>query len=131
MMGANINRVGWPKCGEVDVLENYGNSAVVQTSVHTPNPSGTGVFTKYADTTVDDRRHNWRVQWNPGTEGFTFYKDGAKYLAVDPTQMPGWCFNSGAPMFMLLNLAIGGAAGPPPPSTRFPVDMLVDYIHVW
>jgi hypothetical protein len=33
-------------------------------------------------------------------------------------------------MFMLLNLAIGGGAGSPT-RTRFPVDMLVDYVRVW
>ena len=46
--------------------------------------------------------------WNTGTGGFTFYKDGAKYLTVEPAQLDNWCFSSGVPMSMILNLAIGG-----------------------
>lgn len=132
MMGDNITTVGWPRCGEVDMLENYGRSATVRTSVHTPNRTADGVFTKSAGTFADDAWHTWRTRWGPPDGGFAFYKDGARYLTVEPDQVPDWCFGSGVPMFMLLNLAIGGtAAGPPPASTRFPVDMLVDYVRVW
>ena len=46
MVGQNISQVGWPACGEVDMLENYGYR-FVQTSVHTPNQTDTGILTKY------------------------------------------------------------------------------------
>ena len=45
MVGTNFPKVGWPACGEVDMLENDGGSFVV-TSIHTPNKAGTGVLTK-------------------------------------------------------------------------------------
>jgi beta-glucanase (GH16 family) len=77
---------------------------------------------------VNDTWHTWRVQWAPA--GFTFFKDGTQYLDVGPSHLRNWPFSSGVPMFMLLNLAIGGAAGSPA-NTRFPVDMLVDYVRVW
>jgi beta-glucanase (GH16 family) len=45
-----------------------------------------------------------------------------------------WVYDPQAPhnggMFLLLNLAVGGNAGPPPDSVRFPVDLLVDYVRV-
>lgn len=129
-MGANIDEAGWPACGEVDMLENYGGS-VAQTSVHTPDNAGTGMLTKEADIAVDDGWHTWRMWWETGTGGFTFYKDGVEYLAVAPAQMANWRFNAGVPMFMLLNLAVGGTAGPPPDTVQFPVDLLVDYVRVW
>ena len=128
-MGANFGQVGWPACGEVDMLENYGYS-LAETSVHTPDGAGTGMVTKYADIAVDNGWHTWSMCWGAGAGGFTFYKDGVSYLTVAPTQMANWCFSSGVPMFMLLNLAVGGAAGAPPDSTQFPVDMLVDYVRV-
>ena len=130
MIGANFPKAGWPACGEVDMLENDGGSSVV-TSVHTPNNAGTGVLTKYAVVPMDNGWHIWRTWWNPDTGGFTFYKDGVEYLTVEPTQLANWCFSSGVPMFMILDLAIGGAAGNPPDSVEFPIDMLVDYIRVW
>ncbi len=129
-LGANFPKVGWPTCGEVDMLENYGG-AIAETSVHTPDDAGTGMLTKDAEIATDDGWHVWRMWWHSGTGGFTFYKDGMKYMTVEPTQMANWCFSSGVPMFMIMNLAVGGAAGTPPDSVQFPVDLLVDYVRVW
>ena len=129
-VGANFPKVGWPACGEVDMLENYGGSTV-QTSVHTPNDAGTDVLTKDAAIAVDDGWHTWRMWWNPRTSGFTFYRDGVEYLTVEPGQVANWCFSSGVPISMVLNLAVGGSIGTPPDSVQFPVDLLVDYVRVW
>jgi beta-glucanase (GH16 family) len=129
-IGANFARVSWPACGEVDMMENFGGS-VVDTSVHTPDDARTGVLTRDAQVPVDDGWHTWRMWWNPGSGGFTFYKDGVPYLTVAPRQMRNWCFSSGVPMFMILNLAVGGGAGVPPDAMQFPVDLLVDYVRVW
>lgn len=130
MIGANFPEVGWPACGEVDMLENYGGSFVT-TSVHTPDNAGTGVLTKQSAIATDDRWHIWRMWWSSRTSGFTFSMDGANYMIVEPAQMANWCFSSGVPMFMILNLAVGGLAGPPSDSVGFPVDLLVDYVRVW
>jgi len=130
MVGANIAKVGWPACGEVDMLENFGRSTV-GTSVHTPNNAGTNVLTKHAVVPVDDGWHTWRTWWDPRTGGFTFYKDGAEYLTVEPAQLANWCFSSSVPMSMILNLAVGGIVGSPPDSVQFPIDLLVDYVRVW
>jgi len=127
-IGANFPKVGWPACGEVDMLESYGEP-FVETSVHTPDDAGTDVLTRDTATAVNDGWHTWRMLWNP--DGFIFYKDGVKYLTVKPWQMANWCFSSGVPMSMVLNLAVGGQAGTPPDSVRFPVDLLVDYVRVW
>jgi beta-glucanase (GH16 family) len=129
-VGANILKVGWPACGEVDMLESYGGPTV-ETSVHTPDNAGTDALTTDAAIAVDDGWHTWRMWWNPRTSGFTFYKDGVQYLTVEPGQMANWCFSSGVPMSMILNLAIGGPVGTPPDSVQFPVDLLVDYVRVW
>jgi beta-glucanase (GH16 family) len=130
MIGANFPKVGWPACGEVDMLENYGN-LLATTTVHTPDDAGTNALTDQSVISVDDRWHTWRTWWNPRTSGFTFYKDGVEYMTVEPAQMANWCFSSGVPMFMILNLAVGGIAGTPPDSVRFPIDLLVDYVRVW
>ena len=130
MLGADFPKVGWPACGEVDMLENYDGFSA-ETSVHTPDNAGNGVLTQRTAIAVDNGWHTWRMWWNPETGGFTFYKDGVKYLTVEPTQMANWCFSSGVPMFMILNLAVGGTAGTPPESVQFPIDLLVDYVRVW
>lgn len=129
VLGASYDRVGWPACGEVDMLENYGGP-VVQTSVHTPDDARRGVLTKYTDTSVDNDWHTWRMHWD-AEDGFAFYKDGTEYMVVSPGQLPNWVFSSGVPMFVILNVAVGGAAGPPPDTLHFPIDLLVDYVRVW
>ena len=110
------------------MMENYGNR-FVQTSAHTPNQTDTGILTKYRAITLDNGWHVWRVVWD--NVGFRFYQDGREYLAVASGDLQDWCFNSSVAMFMLLNMAVGGTVGTPPPSAKFPVDMLVDYVRVW
>jgi beta-glucanase (GH16 family) len=129
-LGANFEDVGWPQCGEVDMLENYGGSSV-ESSVHTPSAAtGEDVLTRSQEVSCDAQWHVWRMAWDRAG-GFTFFKDGAQYLDVLPQHLANWRFGSGVPLFMVLNLAVGGLVGPPPADVRFPVDLLVDYVRVW
>jgi hypothetical protein len=84
-----------------------------------------------AGISVDDDWHAWRVRWSP--EGWLqFCKDGNPYFLLGPGSLPNWPFGPrGKPVFLLLNLAVGGDGGGDPGRTRFPVDMLVDYVRVW
>jgi len=68
--------------------------------------------------------HNYGVDWEPGTT--TFYFDDKAVLSVPtPDSM-------NQPMYMLLNLAVGGDwPGAPDGSTRFPADMKVDWVHAY
>ncbi len=64
-----------------------------------------------------------------------FSRDGETYLTVPRFCPPrSWVFGPAAPhnggMFLLLNLAVGGNAGEPPPETPFPVDLMIDYVRV-
>jgi beta-glucanase (GH16 family) len=142
-LGANYPSVGWPECGEVDMLESYGDkdgsgSSYIQTSVHTPNDAGSDILTKSADVRVDTGWHIYRMVWDVIKGAFTFSRDGVAYLTVSQAQMANWCFGPGKSsnggMFMILNVAVGGnvaVASVPPLATKFPVDMMVDYIRVW
>jgi beta-glucanase (GH16 family) len=132
LMGQNITTVGWPSCGEVDILEDYGYSTA-QTSVHAPGHGGQ-LHSTHRDLPSDTDWHEYRMDWS--ATGMTFSRDGRPYLDVSPGQWPppAWVFGPAAPhnggMFLLLNLAVGGAAGDPPPDTEFPADLLVDYVRV-
>jgi len=132
LMGQDITARGWPACGEVDVLEDYGYSAV-ESSVHVP-AGGIAVQTASQHLASDRDWHVYRLDWSPG--GMSFSRDGQPYLTVgrDFCPPPAWVYGPQVPhnggMFLLLNLAVGGNAGPPPDSVRFPVDLLVDYVRV-
>lgn len=114
----------WPSCGEIDILDDYGWSTV-ESTVHIPDESGTGMLDPaegtYADVPVDGAWHVWQMKWN--SYGYGFYKDGMRYLHVNPVK------GLTEPAFTILNLAVGGAAGAPEPAD-FPADLLVDYVRV-
>ncbi len=117
----------WPSHGEVDIMENYGQD-FGESSVHTPDGADS-VFTSAGNIPVDNDWHAWRTVWD--AHGFSFARDGVRYLTVKPSELQNWPFGSGSPMYLIVNLAIGGAAGVPPASTRVPATMLVDHVRVW
>ena len=126
MLGDNFSSVGWPRSGEIDMVEDYGFSAV-ESSVHTAVGDSGGVRTFAGGTGNDSEFHVFAMDWTP--EGITFSRDG------EPYAKRAWSFAGPSdplqPMFMLLNVAVGGKIGNPMPSTVFPADLVVDYVRVW
>ena len=142
MLGENIGSVGWPDCGEVDIMENFGtfnnNVSVNNGTAHGPGYSGgNGIGQAYTlpfGEKVADDFHVYAIEWSQNS--MEWFVDGASYHKVTPASIPSgqkWVFN--APFFLLLNLAIGGSntfLGTPDPKAPFPVqDMLVDYVRVY
>ncbi len=114
----------WPQGGEIDFLEDFGGN-YQETSVHDPT-SGTS---KYGELSGDAAWHIYRMDWT--TTSMTFSRDGKQYLTVKKSEVPHWPYGAGRPMYMILNLAVGGLVGTPPASVTFPVDFTVGYVHVW
>ena len=135
MLGADAGTVGWPQCGEIDILEDYGTSWT-ESSVHCPNGSGS-VYTQSAGLSSDTAWHTYQLDWTGTT--MVFSRDGASYLTVTRSQFPAssWVYGPGTPnnggMFLIMNIAVGGTGpgGPPPALVQFPVTMLVDYVRAW
>ncbi len=136
MLGADIKSAGWPKCGEIDVMENIGKEpSIVHGTIHGPGYFGSkGISHQYSlpnDVPLSDDFHVYAVEWSP--DSITFLLDDKPYGTVTPADLPPgthWVYNH--PFFMLLNLAVGGDwPGNPNDSTRFPQKLLVDWVRVW
>jgi beta-glucanase (GH16 family) len=136
MLGADIGTVGWPRCGEIDIMENIGREpAIVHGTLHGPGYSGgdglSGGYTLPGGDAFADALHVFAVEWEPAI--IRFYVDDVLYQTRTPADLrPGqaWAFDH--PFFMLLNVAVGGNwPGPPDGSTVFPQAMLVDYVRVY
>jgi beta-glucanase (GH16 family) len=133
MLGQNIDEVGWPRCGEIDVMENFGTDpSEVRGTVHGPGYSGAAGITAShrADSDLSDDFHTYAVLWEP--DRIRWYLDGHPYATVTPDDLRGdpWVFDHG--FFLLLNVAVGGAFSVrPDPSAAFPQAMLVDYVRVY
>jgi beta-glucanase (GH16 family) len=137
MLGNDITRNGWPKCGEIDIMENIGREpGVIHGSLHGPSAvahtsDATSTISLPAGQNYSDDFHVYAIEWQPGT--VRFYVDSNNYAAFTQAQWPAggqWVFDH--PFFVILNLAVGGVwPGSPDATTQFPQQMLVDYVRVY
>ena len=135
MLGDNIDAVGWPQSGEIDIMENIGREPnIVHGTVHGPGYSGAGgIGGPYMLTSgaFADDFHRYAVEWNPGL--IAWFVDDTKYFEVTPGSLPSsarWVFDH--PFFLLLNVAVGGGwPNDPDATTTFPQQMVVDYVRVY
>jgi beta-glucanase (GH16 family) len=136
MLGNDIGTVGWPACGEIDIMENIGREpGTVHGTVHGPGYSGGGAigraFSLAAGKQFADDFHVYGVEWSP--QSVEFFADGSKYFEVTPASLPAgrtWAYQH--PFFLLLNVAVGGTwPGNPDATTTFPQEMQVDWVRVW
>lgn len=136
MLGNDIDKVGWPRCGEIDIMEHIGKEpTTIYGTVHGPGYSGKGgLSTSYGSPKKQafaDAFHTYAVEWEPNV--LRFYCDDVLYKTVTPSELPPgtkWVFDH--PYFILLNLAVGGNwPGSPDSTTVFPQLMLVDYVRVY
>lgn len=143
MLGTNINSVGWPTCGEIDIMENIGKTSDQGTdhgTIHGPvsgggdynNNSGVGgTYTLPGGAALADDFHIYAVQWTPNQ--IQWFLDTNLFFTATPASLPSggmWVFTNS--QFLLLNVAVGGNwPGDPDGTTVFPQEMLVDYVRVY
>src|SRR5262245_66408502 len=102
--------VGWPRCGEFDIMENRGSEPTMNHgSAHGPGYSGggayTGAFTLPAGQRFADEFHEFAVEWNDAS--VRWFVDGMLYSTMTPADLQArgaaWVFSG--PMYILLNVA--------------------------
>jgi beta-glucanase (GH16 family) len=130
MLGDNITKVGWPKCGEIDIMEEWGSAPkVVRGSIHGPLPrEGSYDVNKSFQLGPDlsDDFHEYAIEWAP--DSVRFFIDKLEYARFGPGDLYGggrWVFNS-QPFHLVLNLAVSGNV-----SATLPQSLLVDWIRVY
>lgn len=136
MLGDDVDSLSWPRCGEIDIMENVGyEPGKIHGTLHGPGYSGdsplTGAWTLPNQAKFSDDFHVFAVEWEP--LAIRFYVDDILYetQTVDSIQaQKHWAFDH--PFFLLLNVAVGGIwPGSPDSTTPFPAIMLVDYVRVY
>ena len=134
MLGDSFSEVGWPACGELDILELKGEDPyTIYGTAHGPGYSGgdgVGGSILKAEPFSDDF-HVYSIDIDPGhivwsVDNEVFFKLRNGDI---PTGTP-WVYDE--PFFLLLNIAVGGHfVEPPDDTTEFPTSMFVDYVRVY
>jgi beta-glucanase (GH16 family) len=136
MLGTSIVSNSWPKCGEIDIMENIGREpGTIHGTVHGPGYSGEHGIGKPVslpdNAVVADDFHIFAVDCEPGS--ITWFMDGKKYFAITSASLPPntqWVFDK--PKYLMLNLAVGGFwPGYPDQTSTYPQRMEVDYVRVY
>ncbi len=133
MLGDNIETVGWPQSGEIDIMELRGQEPhTIHGSIHGPGYSGGNPVSK-SYTLINDRfdadYNIFAIEWD--ADKIDFFVNDYLYQRIENTDTPGeWVFDQ--PFFIILNVAVGGNyVGFPTSQTPFPQKMIVDYVRVY
>jgi len=131
MLGDNITSVGWPACGEIDIMEHVGrNQNVVQAALHTPSSFG-NTQNKGSKTisTASTEFHEYAVSWN--AERMIFYIDNIPYYTYNPPTKTAATWPFDANQFIIMNLAMGGTFGGPVDPNLTSARFEIDYVRVY
>ncbi len=135
MLGHNIDEVGWPACGEIDIMENVGHEPKICHGTAHWGPQGRGFSTfkgsSYGiSTDFSDHFHVFSIVWEENK--IDWYIDENKFHTMTPELTNGELYRFNQPFFFIFNVAVGGNwPGRPDSTTSFPQQMEIDYIRVF
>lgn len=138
MLGENFGDVGWPACGEIDIMEMVGGGAGKDDTVHGTlhwDNGGSYACTCEQNNSYTlssglfyDKFHVFSIVWT--ASAIQWYVDDELFKTVDIT--PGNLSEFRNEFFFIFNVAVGGNwPGSPNGSTVFPQRMMVDYVRVF
>ncbi|MDO8952396.1 MAG: family 16 glycosylhydrolase [Draconibacterium sp.] len=135
MLGTNINTVGWPACGEIDIMELIGTYPNrISGTIHWKTTSGTATH-QGADYYLNSgdfslQFHVFSIVWQQDI--IKWYVDGNLFLTKTVADLGGANNPFNADQFFIFNVAVGGNwPGSPDNTTEFPQRMFVDYVRVY
>lgn len=135
MLGTNISSIGWPACGEIDIMELVGHEpSTIHGTIHSgPQGQGysnhTGAPYNLGSGKFSDEYHVFSIIWEPNS--IKWLVDDNQYFSITNADVSGnYPFNE--QFFFIFNVAVGGNwPGSPNASTQFPQRMIVDYVRVF
>jgi len=135
-MGVNRDIIGWPGCGEIDILEWFGQAPqYVVGSIYTITAEGkdTSRVTPYVpadSSSLSTNFHIYAIEWD--STQIKYFYDNINYVTYKASEVTGeeWApFTE--PHYLLLNLAIGGVGGGTIDYSKFPFTYQIDYVRYY
>ena len=133
LLGKDIYQVGWPQCGEIDVMEWLGREPrVIHTTVHWEGDHhAQSQFRKFTlRSSAANTFHTYRMDWSP--RHIIFFIDGIKYFTFNVSDAGTGANNPfRKKMYLILNLAMGGNWAGPINNKALPAKYEIRYIRVY
>lgn len=134
LLGGNVDEVGWPTCGEIDIMEHIGREPqTVFGTLHGPEYSGSmGIQGKVTGIpTLAQDFHVYGLAWD--ADSLVWSLDGKDYFTIEKAKfLKNRTWVTDHEYFIILNLAVGGRwPGYPDESTTFPQTFSIDYVRVY
>lgn len=137
LLGNNISAVGWPDCGEQDVMEHINQPSPdwIAGSLHGPSANLSQKYF-FPGGVSPAGWHVYGMIWAPGKIEYYLDSPANIYATFAPASLNGqagavWPFDGGG-AFLILNLAVGGNwPGAPNNATSFPAEALVSYVRIY
>ncbi len=134
MLGANIDEVGWPASGEIDIMELVGHQPnISHGTAHWGNSGDPSTFVGSSislNEKFSEQFHVFSLVWEQNS--LQWYMDETLFHTITPANTQGATYRFNAPFYMIFNVAVGGNwPGSPDASTVFPQQMEVDYVRVF
>lgn len=113
LLGENIGKVDWPRCGEIDVMEHVGyDPTKIHANIHTAaynHMNGKGKGNSIDAGKPWEGFHTYAVEWY--RDRMEFFFDDTRYFVFrkEPGGDDVWPFDK--PHYLILNLAFGGGWG--------------------
>ncbi|MEO0639590.1 MAG: glycoside hydrolase family 16 protein, partial [Bacteroidota bacterium] len=135
MLGSNFSSVGWPRCGEIDIMElvggGEGKDDVVHGTVHWEQDGQRALFGgdyQLPTGIFNDEFHVFSIIWTENA--IRWLVDDIEYHVINTSPAELDEFRNS--FFFIFNVAVGGDwPGSPDGSTEFPQMMVVDYVRVF
>ena len=136
MLGDNFDKVGWPACGEIDIIEAVNSENIVYGTNHWANGSEYATYGNNTGNYRDQKHemditqfHTYKFTWDE--KYIRMFVDDFMYHEILIEGNKGDTEEFHKPFFFLLNVAVAGNwPGFEVDDTQFPNEMLVDYIRV-
>lgn len=127
MLGDNIGSVGWPTCGEIDIMEAIGNNPnVIYGTLHYPGHyGGSADSSNTAISNISSQFHVYSLEWRADT--IKFMVDSVVFKTFTNTSSTPFNAN----FFLIMNVAMGGNFGGSVDPNFVSSTMEVDYVRVY